>query len=81
MKDVITIRIDPEVKKKLTKMARATARTRSFLVADAIQEYLNVNEWQLEAIQEGVRQADEGLLVPHEEVRKRWEAKGEDSMD
>jgi RHH-type transcriptional regulator, rel operon repressor / antitoxin RelB len=81
MKNVMTIRIDPEVKNKLERMARATARTKSFLVADAIEEYLSVNEWQIEAIQEGVRQAEEGLLIPHEEVRKKWEAELADSVD
>lgn len=75
MKDVITIRLAPEVKAKLDRLARATARTKSFLVADAIQEYLKVNEWQVEAIEEGVRQADEGRLITHDEVRKKWEDK------
>jgi predicted transcriptional regulator len=75
MKDVITIRLAPEVIAKLDRLARATARTKSFLVADAIQEYLKVNEWQVEAIEEGVRQADEGRLITNDEVRKKWEDK------
>lgn len=81
MKTVVTIRIDADVKKRLEKIARATQRTQSFLIADAIQEYLRVNEWQVEAIMEGVRQADGGDLTPHSEVRKRWEAKLGDRVD
>lgn len=81
MKNVMTIRIDQETRQRLDRMAQATARTRSFLVADAIQEYLSLNEWQVEAIQEGVRQADAGRLVSHGEVRKHWEARLADPMD
>jgi predicted transcriptional regulator len=81
MKDVVTIRLEPAVKEKLEHMARATARTKSFLIADAIQEYLAVNEWQVNAIEEGIKQADAGKLVPHDVIRKKWEAKLADSMD
>jgi predicted transcriptional regulator len=75
LKTVLTVRIDTKVKKKLDRMARATARTKSFLVADAIKEYLSLNQWQIEAIKEGLRRANEGRLIPHEEVRRKWEAK------
>ncbi len=81
MKDVITVRLDPDMRRKLESLARATARTRSFLVTDAIQEYLEVNEWQVAAIQEGIRQADEEKLIPHEQVRAKWEKRLADSMD
>lgn len=81
MKNVMTVRVDAEVIKRLEKMARATARTKSFLVADAIEEYLSINEWQIEAIEEGILQAEKGPLIPHEEVRKMWEAKLADCMD
>ncbi|MGV8125442.1 MAG: CopG family ribbon-helix-helix protein [Candidatus Xenobiia bacterium LiM19] len=81
MKNVMTVRVDAEVIKRLEKMARATARTKSFLVADAIEEYLSINEWQIEAIEKGILQAEKGALIPHEEVRKKWEAKLADCMD
>jgi predicted transcriptional regulator len=81
MKDVMTIRIEREVKKKLDQLARSTARTKSFLVADAIQEYIRTNEWQIEAIEKGVEQADAERLVSHEEVKKKWRAKLAHPMD
>jgi RHH-type rel operon transcriptional repressor/antitoxin RelB len=81
MKDTLSVRLSPEIKDKLEKMARATARTKSFLVADAIQQYLSVNEWQIQAIQEGIQQADEGQLISHEEVVRAWEAKLADPVE
>ena len=37
---------DPVIKKRLEKLAKSTGRSRSFLAAEAINEYLNLNEWQ-----------------------------------
>jgi predicted transcriptional regulator len=75
MRDVMTVRVEPEVKTKLDKLAKATARTKSFLIADAIREYVEINEWQIEAIQEGIRQADAGKLIAHDKLKKKWERK------
>jgi RHH-type rel operon transcriptional repressor/antitoxin RelB len=75
MRDVMTVRVEPEVKTKLDKLAKATARTKSFLIADAIREYVELNEWQVEAIQEGIRQADAGKLITHDKLKKKWERK------
>jgi RHH-type transcriptional regulator, rel operon repressor / antitoxin RelB len=42
-----TVRAETEVKKRLEKLAKSTGRSRSFLAAEAIREYLDVNEWQV----------------------------------
>jgi hypothetical protein len=42
----VSVRIDPVIKKRLEKLAKSTGRSRSFLAAEAINEYLNLNEWQ-----------------------------------
>ena len=43
----VSIRIDPASKKRLEKLAKSTGRSRSFLAAEAINEYLDLNEWQV----------------------------------
>ena len=75
MKEIITIRVEPEIKEKLDQMAHATKRSKSYLASEALQEYIKLNEWQIKAIQEGIRQADEGQLIPHEEIKARWDIK------
>src|SRR4029077_5212547 len=45
-----TVRVESEVKKRLEKLARSTGRTRSFLAAEALNEYLDVNEWQVAGV-------------------------------
>ena len=47
MSDVMTVRVEPDVKQRLEKLAKATARTKSFLAAEAIRAYLDLNEWQV----------------------------------
>jgi predicted transcriptional regulator len=45
----VSVRIDPASKKRLEKLAKSTGRSRSFLAAQAINEYLDLNEWQEDA--------------------------------
>jgi len=65
---VLTIRIDEDIKERLNKLAEATNRTKSFIVAEAIRSFLGLNEWHIQAIHEGIRDAEQGQLVEHERV-------------
>ena len=49
-----TVRVDPAVKKRLEKLAKSTGRSRSYLAAEAITEYLDVNEWQVAGIKQAI---------------------------
>jgi RHH-type rel operon transcriptional repressor/antitoxin RelB len=70
MAEVLTIRIDAKSKKRLEKLAKATARTKSYLAAQAVRNYLDSNEWQIAAIKEGVRQADRGQFASAAKVKR-----------
>ena len=66
-----TVRVDSAAKKRLEKLAKSTGRSRSFLAAEAINEYLDVNEWQVAGIKKAIESLDRGKGVPHEQV-KDW---------
>jgi predicted transcriptional regulator len=66
-----TVRVDTAVKKRLEKLAKETGRSRSFLAAEAIGEYVDVNEWQIAGIREAMAAMDRGENVAHGEV-KAW---------
>lgn len=66
-----TVRVDAAVKKRLEKLAKSTGRSRSFLAAEAISEYVDVNEWQVAGIKRAMASMDRGEGVPHEQV-KQW---------
>ena len=73
--ETMTVRLSARLKKRLTKLAKATARSNSWLAADAIRSYLDVQEWQIEGIKAGIREADAGEFSPEEQVEAviaRW---------
>lgn len=73
----MTIRLPESVKEKLEKLAQATERTKAYLAARAIEEFLAAQEWQVEAIRQAVREADApgAKFATHDEVARRLKEK------
>ncbi len=82
MSITLTVRIDDKIKNRLEKLAKSTARTKSYLVTHAIEGYLDVNEWQVQQIKEAVHVADQpgAEFIGHDEVLKKWEGKLDNPM-
>ena len=79
----VSVRIDLVAKKRLEKLAKSTGRSRSFLAAEAINGYLDLNEWQVAGVEKAVASLDHGEGVPHERVKewvRSWGSKGERSV-
>ncbi len=64
----MTIRLDADLKTRLDKLADATHRSKSYLAAEAVREYIELNEWQLQEIQAAVTEADAGDFASEESV-------------
>ena len=78
-----TVRVDPDVKERLEKLAKSTGRSRSFLAAEAIAEYLVINEWQVAGIKQAMTSLDHGQGIAHQQVRDwvaSWGTKRERPM-
>ena len=56
---VLTLRLNSDTKDKLDKLANATQRTKSFLAAEAINRYLEVEAWQIAEIEQAMIEADQ----------------------
>ena len=72
----MTIRLEPELKSRLDKLAAATHRSKSFLASEAVREFIELNEWQIQEIEAAVKEADEGdFASPEEEaaVLSKWD--------
>jgi predicted transcriptional regulator len=65
----------------LTELSTTTGRSQTFLAEEAIKQYYDVQSWQVKAILEGVRQADAGELIPHDQIKREWEKKLADFVD
>jgi RHH-type transcriptional regulator, rel operon repressor / antitoxin RelB len=68
----VNLRIQPATKERLERLARATKRSKSYLVEAAIENYLDLNEWQMKEIEKGLKEVEEGQLTPHDEVLAHW---------
>jgi RHH-type transcriptional regulator, rel operon repressor / antitoxin RelB len=81
MSDPVALRLDPDMRKRLDQLAQATERSRSALAAEAVKQFVELNEWQIAAIQEGVKQADSGRFIDHAKLKAKWEKKLAAAMD
>lgn len=76
----LSIRVDTQQKKRLGKLAESTGRSRSFLAADAIREYLEVQDWHVSGIKKAIKSLDENGGVAHEDVRAWVATWGDDGI-
>jgi predicted transcriptional regulator len=51
------------------------------LAAQAISEYLKIQEWQLKEIKKGISEAQQGQLVSHKDIVAYWEKRRADPVD
>ena len=70
MSTTLTIRLESELKDRLDDLANVTNRSKSFLAAEAIQEFVELNEWQLQEIKTALAEADAGDFASEKELRK-----------
>ena len=64
----MTIRLEPELKSRLDKLSAATHRSKSFLAAEAVREFVEINEWQIEEVKNAIKEADAEDFSSDQEV-------------
>ena len=75
MSTTMTVRLDDDVKDRLDFLAEATQRSKSFLAAEAIREFVEINEWQIQQIKAAIGEADAGNFASDKDVRafaRKW---------
>ena len=65
----MTVRLPDELKKRLARLSEATDRSKSWLAADAIRAYIDIQEWQIQEIKDGVKEADAREFASDKEVQ------------
>jgi predicted transcriptional regulator len=65
----INVRLPEALFNQIEELAKATARTKSFLAIDALTNYVQRESWQIRDIQEGVKEADSGEFATDEQVK------------
>ena len=69
---VVTARINAALKAKLEALARGTKRSKSYLAAEAIAAFVELNEWQIAEIEAGVAELDAGKAISEEDAEERY---------
>ena len=75
MSATMTIRLDEALKQRLDKLATATHRSKSFLAAEAVKEYIELNEWQIQETHKAITEANNGDFADDasiESLREKW---------
>jgi predicted transcriptional regulator len=68
MTETLSVRIDALTKRRLDALARRSKRSKSFLAAEAITAYVEIEEWQTGEILTGIADAKAGKVVGHDRV-------------
>jgi predicted transcriptional regulator len=67
---LISVRVPSDVAHRLEKLSQSVDRSKSYLAAEAIEEYLDLHEWQVQAIQNGLQEIEQGDVVNFVDVKK-----------
>ena len=65
----INVRLPEALYKQIEELAKATARSKSFLAIDALTNYVQSESWQIRDVQEGIQEADAGEFASDQEVK------------
>jgi predicted transcriptional regulator len=67
----LSIRLKPEVKKRLARLAKSSGRSSNFLISDAVESYVADQERMLAEIRQADRQVKSGHYIRNEDM-KAW---------
>ena len=67
---LISVRVPTAVAQRLEKLSQSVDRSKSYLAAEAIEEYLDLHEWQVQAIQSGLQEIEQGDVINFVDVKK-----------
>ncbi|CDZ58660.1 CopG family ribbon-helix-helix protein [Neorhizobium galegae] len=65
-----TIRVPDDVADRLNQLAQKLDRSRSYMAAQAIEDFVSREEWQLEEIEAGIAEADRGEFASDDDLAR-----------
>ncbi len=72
----LTIEVPAAVEERLEEAAQASSQSKRSLIQAALIAFLDLYDWQIEAIRVGIADADAGRVVDHEVVTAWLESWG-----
>lgn len=65
----VTCRLAPDDVAFLDKLAEAMDRDRSYLIKQAVSEYISLHRWQIDEIEQAIKEAEAGDFATDAEVQ------------
>ena len=66
--NTVFVHLSDDTKRRLDRLSQATDRSATSITAEALEAYLAQQEWQIAAIDDAIRLAEQGGFVSHEEM-------------
>ena len=64
----VSVRLEATLNDQVTAIAAVLDRPKSWVIEQAVRDFVAVQEWQLAAIDEGIKAADKGRIAAHDDV-------------
>ena len=75
MSSTMTIRLDDTLKQRLELLSKSTKRSKSFLAAEAVREFVELNEWQVAETHKALNEASRGDFASEQDIqdiKNKW---------
>ncbi|GBF23184.1 transcriptional regulator, CopG family [Candidatus Gastranaerophilus sp. (ex Termes propinquus)] len=66
-----SMRMPKDTKNKLEKLAKAAGRSKAFIAIEAIDKYIEFESWQIQAIQDGLKDVESDSVMPLKDVKHK----------
>lgn len=65
----LNVRLPESTHARLTQLTRATGRTKSFLAVEALDAYIDQQNWQIAEVRAGLEEASRGEFATEQEMQ------------
>ena len=67
-----TVRIDDNILGRIDGLANTLSRTRSWVINQAIERYLDYEEWFIQEVKDGLKEVEQGDIATDDEVAEKF---------
>jgi predicted transcriptional regulator len=66
----VTVKLDQDSVAFLDRMAEVEDRDRSYMIKQAVKNFIQMHRWQIDEIEKAVKEADAGLFLSDKEAEE-----------
>lgn len=76
---VLSVRVSEALKEQLDYLSRTTKRSKAYLAAEALDDYVRKNAWRARELHAALVEADKGQFISHEAMLAWTDSLGSDA--